>query len=185
MGDNECGKSGHLSIFIYLKHLMMLLKCNYSGLHFYTLSKTLISCRAVQLRCFKVETLLNNTFTALHDFFFIWTIQYFKISMYINQLITAVFSHSPVLGIFFQLYSVGWKQTNCNQVNQVLNYKLMRGWALHHALEKHCANPQTPLLSNRGSSQPRPPRMAGRVASRKKSLGDAEMKSWNEINIIT
>ena len=29
------GKSGHLSIFTSLKHLMMLLKCLFSGLHFY------------------------------------------------------------------------------------------------------------------------------------------------------
>ena len=39
------GESGHLSIFTLLKHLMMLLKYNFfSGLHFYTLSKTLIAC---------------------------------------------------------------------------------------------------------------------------------------------
>ena len=37
MGGNKCGKSGHfthLSIFTFLKHLMMLLKYNFSGLHF-------------------------------------------------------------------------------------------------------------------------------------------------------
>ena len=34
----------------------------FSGLHFYTLSKTLIACRAMQLRFFKVKTLLNNAF---------------------------------------------------------------------------------------------------------------------------
>ena len=56
MGENEYGKSSHLSIFTILKHLMMLLKCNFSGLHFYTLSKALIACRAIQLR----KTLLNN-----------------------------------------------------------------------------------------------------------------------------
>ena len=55
-------KFGHLSIFTLLKHLMMLLKCNFSGLHFYTLLKTLIACRAMQLRYIKVETLLNNAF---------------------------------------------------------------------------------------------------------------------------
>ena len=43
-GGNESCKSGHLSIFILLKHLMMLLKCKFfSGLHVYTLSKTLIA----------------------------------------------------------------------------------------------------------------------------------------------
>ena len=29
MGENEYGKSGYLSIFTSLKHLMMLLKCNF------------------------------------------------------------------------------------------------------------------------------------------------------------
>ena len=62
MGENEYGESGHLSIFTLLKHLMMLLKYNFSGLHFYTLPKTLIACRAMQLRFFKVKTLLNNAF---------------------------------------------------------------------------------------------------------------------------
>ena len=33
-----------------------------SRLHFYTLPKTLIACRAMQLRFFKVKTLLNNAF---------------------------------------------------------------------------------------------------------------------------
>ena len=61
-GGNEYGNSGHLSNFTLLKHLMMLLKYNFSGLHFYTLSNTLITCRAMQLRLFKVETLLNNAF---------------------------------------------------------------------------------------------------------------------------
>ena len=62
MGENEYGKSGHLSIFTLLKHLMMLLKYNFSGLNFYTLSKTLIACGAMHLRFFEVETLLNNAF---------------------------------------------------------------------------------------------------------------------------
>ena len=62
MGGNECGKSGHLSIFTSLKHLMMLLKCYFFRTSFYTLSKTLIACRAMQLRFFKGETLLNNAF---------------------------------------------------------------------------------------------------------------------------
>ena len=50
MGENEYGKSGHLSIFILLKHLMMHVEYNFSGIHFYTLSKTRIACRAMQLR---------------------------------------------------------------------------------------------------------------------------------------
>ena len=64
MGGNDYGESGHLTIFTLLKHLMMLLKYTlFSGLHFCTLSKTqLIACRAMQLRLFKVETLLNNAF---------------------------------------------------------------------------------------------------------------------------
>ena len=34
----------------------------FTGLNFYTLPKTLIACRAMQLRFFKVKTLLNNAF---------------------------------------------------------------------------------------------------------------------------
>ena len=33
-----------------------------SGFHFYTLLKTLLAYRAMQLRFFEVETLLNNAF---------------------------------------------------------------------------------------------------------------------------
>ena len=63
MGRNEYGISGHLHIFTYLKHLIVLLRCNFfAGLHFYTLSKTLIACRDMQLRFLKVKTLLNNAF---------------------------------------------------------------------------------------------------------------------------
>ena len=62
MGGNEYGKSSHLSIFTSLKHLMVLLKCNFSGLNFYTLPKTLMALRAMQLNFFKVETCLNNAF---------------------------------------------------------------------------------------------------------------------------
>ena len=41
MGGNEHGTCKlQSSIFTSLKHLMMLLKCTFSGLHFYTLSKT-------------------------------------------------------------------------------------------------------------------------------------------------
>ena len=54
MGEgDECGKSGHLSIFTSVKHLMVLLKCKFLGLHVYTLSKTLVACRAMQLRFLK------------------------------------------------------------------------------------------------------------------------------------
>ena len=65
IGENEYGKSGHLSIITLLKHLMMLLKYKFSGLHLYTLSKTLIACRDMQLRFFKVKTLLNNALTLI------------------------------------------------------------------------------------------------------------------------
>ena len=37
----------------------------FSGLHFYTLPKTLIACRAMQLRFFKVKTLLNDAFKVM------------------------------------------------------------------------------------------------------------------------
>ena len=46
------GHSGHSSIFTLLKHLMMLLKYNFSGLHFYTLPKTLIPFTTIQFRFF-------------------------------------------------------------------------------------------------------------------------------------
>ena len=41
-------------------------KVVFAGLHFYTLSKTLIACRALQLRVLKVETLLNNAFNLVN-----------------------------------------------------------------------------------------------------------------------
>ena len=67
MGRNEFGVSGHLSVFTFLKHFMMLLKCNFfSVLHFYTLSKTLMATY-VALIFFKVETLLNNAFNIKHS----------------------------------------------------------------------------------------------------------------------
>ena len=65
MGGNEFGKSGHLSFFTYLKHLMLAFEVQFSGVHFHTLSKTLITCRDMQLRFFKVETLLNNAFRVM------------------------------------------------------------------------------------------------------------------------
>ena len=46
-----------------LKHLVVLLRCSFfSGLHFYTLPKTLIACRDMQLNFLKVKTLLNKAF---------------------------------------------------------------------------------------------------------------------------
>ena len=41
MGENKYGKYSHLSIFTSLKHFWCTV---FSGLHFYTLSKTLIAC---------------------------------------------------------------------------------------------------------------------------------------------
>ena len=58
--------------FTSLKHLMVLLRCSFSGLHFYTLSKTLIACRDMQLRFFKVKTLLNNACKLLYHLCFYW-----------------------------------------------------------------------------------------------------------------
>ena len=52
MGGNEYGKSGYLSLCTLFKHLMMLLKCFFFKASFYTLSKTLITCRDMQLRFF-------------------------------------------------------------------------------------------------------------------------------------
>ena len=41
---------------------MVLLGAFFKGFHFYTLSKTPIACRDMQLRFLKVKTLLNNAF---------------------------------------------------------------------------------------------------------------------------
>ena len=63
MGRNEYGISGHLHIIAFLKHLMVLLRCNFFRASFYTLSKTLLVCSPdMQLRFLKVKTLLNNAF---------------------------------------------------------------------------------------------------------------------------
>ena len=59
MGGNEYGKSGHLFIFYFFEALNDVLEVRFSGLHFYTLSKTLITCRAMQLKFLKVATLLK------------------------------------------------------------------------------------------------------------------------------
>ena len=63
MGGNEYGKSGHLSMFTSLKHLMMLLKCKFFRASFVHLIKgtDCMSGHAAQI-FFKVETLLNNAF---------------------------------------------------------------------------------------------------------------------------
>ena len=48
-----------------LKHLIVLLRSNFiSGLHLYTLSRTRVAFRDMQLRLSKVKTLLNNAFKA-------------------------------------------------------------------------------------------------------------------------
>ena len=63
MGDNEYGKSGHLSIFTLLKHLMMLLKNNFiraSFLHHYHNFTNTDSTQGNAAQTFKVETLLND-----------------------------------------------------------------------------------------------------------------------------
>ena len=67
-------KSGHVSFSSHsLKHLMILLKCNVFMISFYTLSRTLITCMAMQLRFLKVETLLNNDFNTVWYFGLTWS----------------------------------------------------------------------------------------------------------------
>ena len=58
------GYSRHSSIFTLLKHLMMLLKYNFSGLHFYTLPKTLIPFTTIQFRFFFEKW--KHAFNLLH-----------------------------------------------------------------------------------------------------------------------
>ena len=57
-----------LAYFHFLKHLIMLLKSNY--FYFYTLSQTLKE--DMQLRFFKVETLLDNVYKTLEHNGFCW-----------------------------------------------------------------------------------------------------------------
>ena len=63
MGRNEYGESGHFVYFHSFEALNDAFELQFfSGLYFYTLPKTLIACRAMQLRFFKVKTLLNSAF---------------------------------------------------------------------------------------------------------------------------
>ena len=53
MGGNEYGKPGHLYYFHFFEALNDAFEVQFvSGLHLYTLSKTLIAYRAMQLRFF-------------------------------------------------------------------------------------------------------------------------------------
>ena len=62
-GGNEYGKSSHLFYCHFFEALYDAFEVHFfQELHFYTLSKTLIAYRAMQLRFVKEETLLNNTF---------------------------------------------------------------------------------------------------------------------------
>ena len=55
-----------IAIFTSLKHLMVLLRCNFfQGFICTPLSQTLIAWRDMQLRFLKVKTLLNNAFNLL------------------------------------------------------------------------------------------------------------------------
>ena len=64
MGRNEYGISGHLPIFAFLKHLMLLLRCNsFRASFLYLIKDTDSMYRDMQLRYFfRVKTLLNNAF---------------------------------------------------------------------------------------------------------------------------
>ena len=56
--NKRVDEAGHLYIFTSLKHLMVLLRCNFS-------SKTFIACRDMQLGFLCVKTLLNNAFKCI------------------------------------------------------------------------------------------------------------------------
>ena len=68
MGENEYGKSGpfwplSLVYFHSFEALNDAFEVQFfSGLHFYTLPKSLIPFRTMQLRFFKVKKLLHNAF---------------------------------------------------------------------------------------------------------------------------
>ena len=61
-GGDEYGKSSHLTIFTSLKHFVMMSLINFffrtSFLHLIKDTDTMIAHRNMQLRLFKVETLL-------------------------------------------------------------------------------------------------------------------------------
>ena len=64
MSESECGKSGHLSISAFLKHLMMLSYgvIIFQGFIFTPYQRHMIACRVMQLFFWKFETLLNKAF---------------------------------------------------------------------------------------------------------------------------
>ena len=62
MGENKYGQSGHLSIFSFLKHLKMLLKCNFFRASCVLLIKDIDSMYGHVAQIFKVEILLDNAF---------------------------------------------------------------------------------------------------------------------------
>ena len=62
MGENEYGKSGHLSNFTSLKHLIMILKYIFFRASCLHLMKDTDSMWGRAAQIFKVEKLLNNAF---------------------------------------------------------------------------------------------------------------------------
>ena len=74
MGGNEYGESGPLWPLIYIHSFEALNDAFevqlFSGLHFYTLPKTLIPLRTMQLRFFLSEKLLNTAFKVCVPCFF-------------------------------------------------------------------------------------------------------------------
>ena len=69
MGENEYGESGPFWPLVYFHSFEALNDAFevqfFSGLQFYTLPKTLIPFRTMQLRFFLSEKLLNNAFNLL------------------------------------------------------------------------------------------------------------------------
>ena len=100
MGGNECGKSGRLHIFTYLKHLLMLFKCKFFRASFLHFSKTLIECRVMQLRCFKVEILLNNALKG--------TDMYSKVNLLQRQFLKTILNHHSTLKFW-----AAWPYKSC------------------------------------------------------------------------
>ena len=57
-------------IFCFFEALTGAFDVQFLGLHFYTLSKTLIACRDMELRFLKVKTLLNDAFNPIETLHF-------------------------------------------------------------------------------------------------------------------
>ena len=94
---------------------MVFLKCKFFRASFYTLSKTLIACRDMQLRFFKVKTLLNDAFKT-----YSW-----QVLDECDDLLSDVVRHGPTKPPVFAARSLHWRLLSATKQNVQKNEKLM------------------------------------------------------------